>query len=101
MALPAVSLAVAALFLKPVVFEKRLQWQKERKVDAWEVGVRPGQASECGLPIAFMATAAGAIGDRASYVIQLATLITFTASSYYIVMRLPTPIAASDSLRRD
>ncbi len=100
-ALPAVSLAVAALFLKPLVFEKLLQWQKEQKVDAWEVGVRLGQISEFGLLIAFMATTAGVISDRASYVIQLATLITFTASSYYIVKRFPTPIATSDELRRD
>jgi Kef-type K+ transport system membrane component KefB len=100
-ALPAVSLAVAALFLKPLVFEKLLRWQKEQKVDAWEVGVRLGQISEFGLLIAFMATTAQVIGERASYVIQLATLITFTASSYYVVKRFPTPIATSDHLRRD
>jgi Kef-type K+ transport system membrane component KefB len=100
-ALPAVALAVAALFLKPLVFEKLLQWQKEQKVDAWEVGVRLGQISEFGLLIAFMATTAQVIGERASYVIQLATLITFTASSYYVVKRFPTPIATSDHLRRD
>jgi Kef-type K+ transport system membrane component KefB len=100
-ALPAISLAVAALFIKPLVFERLLRWQKERKADAWEVGVRLGQISEFGLLIAFMATSAGVISDRASYVIQLATLITFTASSYYIVKRFPTPIATSDHLRRD
>jgi hypothetical protein len=83
------------------VFEKLLRWQKEQKVDAWEVGVRLGQISEFGLLIAFMATTAQVIGERASYVIQLATLITFTASSYYVVKRFPTPIATSDHLRRD
>jgi hypothetical protein len=43
----------------------------------------------------------GVISDRASYLIQLATLLTFLASSYIIVLRFPTPIAVSDRLRRD
>jgi hypothetical protein len=34
-------------------------------------------------------------------VIQLATLITFIGSSTIVVMRFPTPVAASGRLRRD
>jgi hypothetical protein len=48
-----------------------------------------------------LATESTIIGSQASYLIQLATLISFIASSYYIVMRYPTPIAVSDRLRRD
>ena len=38
---------------------------------------------------------------RAAYLIQAATLLSFVVSSYVIMMRYPTPIAVSDSLRRD
>ncbi|MBA3731196.1 MAG: hypothetical protein H0W93_02225 [Gammaproteobacteria bacterium] len=41
------------------------------------------------------------IGHQASYLIQVAALLTFMVSSYVIVMRYPTPIAISDKLRRD
>ena len=41
------------------------------------------------------------IGERASYLIQLATLFTFVLSSYWIVLRYPTPVAVSDKLRRN
>jgi hypothetical protein len=41
------------------------------------------------------------IGERASYTISLATILTFIASSYLVVLRYPTPIAISDNLRRD
>jgi hypothetical protein len=33
--------------------------------------------------------------------IQTATVLSLVASSYWIVQRLPTPIAVSDRLRRD
>jgi hypothetical protein len=33
--------------------------------------------------------------------IQLATLITFIGSSTIVVLHFPTPVAASDRLRRD
>ncbi|MEK7797143.1 MAG: cation:proton antiporter, partial [Pseudomonadota bacterium] len=78
-----------------------LVWQGEPAASAWEIGVRLGQVSEFSLLIACMATQTGFIEERASCLIQLATLFTFIASSYYIVRRFPTPIATSDRLRRD
>lgn len=99
--LPALALSAAVLFIKPFTFQWLLRWHKEAKDMAWEIGVRLGQTSEFALLIAFLALQTGVIGERASYLIQLATLITFTASSYYIVARFPTPIATKDSLRRD
>jgi hypothetical protein len=57
--------------------------------------------SEFSLLLAVLAVQHGAIGQQASYLIQLATLITFLVSSYLVVLRFPTPIAVSDALRRD
>ncbi len=97
----AVTLALISLLLKPVVFKHLWVRQGESAAISREVGVRLGQISEFSLLIAVLAASAGVISMQASYLIQLATLITFTVSSYYIVMRYPTPMAVNDRLRRD
>jgi Kef-type K+ transport system, predicted NAD-binding component len=99
--LPALLLAALILFIKPWTFKMLLQHTGEAPKRAWEVGVRLGQISEFSLLITFMAIEKGFIGHRASSLIQLTTLLTFIASSYFIVKRFPTPIAVSDRLRRD
>ncbi len=97
----AVTLAVATLVLKPLVFRQLLVWAGERADLALEIGVRLGQGSEFSLLVTMVAVGAGVIGDRASQMIQLATLLTFVASSYLVVLRYPTPSAVTDRLRRD
>ncbi|MBI2994914.1 MAG: cation:proton antiporter [Gammaproteobacteria bacterium] len=99
--LPAVLLALAALVLKPVVFRRLLLQAGERRHVPLEVGFRLGQISEFSLLIAILAVESRVITESTSYLIQLATLLTFIVSSYIIVLRYPTPIAASDRLRRD
>lgn len=99
--LPAVILATISLVLKPWVFKKLWVHEGEPVDQSAEVGVRLGQISEFSLLIAILATQSRVIGEQASYLIQLATLLTFIASSYFIVARYPTPIAASSKLRRD
>jgi hypothetical protein len=66
-----------------------------------ETGLRLGQISEFSLLVGVMGVQSGFIDAQANYVIQLATLLTFAVSSYVIVLKLPTPIAVSDALRRD
>lgn len=99
--LPALVLAVIALALKPFIFKRLLMRYEEPPQVGLEVGVRLGQISEFSLFIAVLAFDLGVIGLQASYVIQLSTMITFVFSSYFIVMRYPSPIAISDELRRD
>ena len=99
--LPASVLATISLLLKPLVFEKLWQYEGESLDRSREVGARLGQISEFSLLIAVLATESAVISMQASYLIQLATLMTFIVSSYYIVLRYPTPIAVSDRLRRD
>ncbi len=99
--IPALILAAMVLVFKPLVFAWLLQKQGEKKYISFETGFRLGQISEFSLLIAVLAVESGFIDDKTSYLIQLATLITFAVSSYIIVMKYPTPISVSDRLRRD
>jgi len=98
---PALLLAAIVLLFKPWVFKWLLKGTIDKPGRAFEIGVRMGQISEFSLLIAVLALNLGVIGLKASYLIQATTLLTFIASSYYVVQRYPTPIATSDSLRRD
>lgn len=99
--LPATLLAVCALTLKPLAFAKLFAQAKEKRAIAREVGFRLGQMSEFSFLIAVLAVEASFIRQNTSYLIQLATLMTFCVSSCLVVLRYRTPIATSDRLRRD
>ena len=101
MFLPAIFLVAIILLVKPVIFARLLISSGESGNLAREIGVRLGQVSEFLLMIAILALNAGAIGPRASYLIQTTTLITFIVSSYLIMLCYPTPIAGSTRLRED
>jgi Kef-type K+ transport system membrane component KefB len=98
---PALTLALLVLSLKPVIFKLLLERAKETPATAWEIGFRLGQISEFSLLIAVLALERGVIGYQVSYLIEVSTLLTFILSSYIIVFYFPTPIALSDRLRRD
>jgi Kef-type K+ transport system membrane component KefB len=99
--IPAAITAILMLACKPVVFAILLRFSGETKGLSNEVGTRLGQVSEFSLMIAVLALNTGAIGPKASYLIQTTTLITFIVSSYVIMLNYPTPIAVSDRLRKD
>lgn len=99
--LPATLLAGLILLGKPLAFRIALKRIVDEPKKGWEIGFRLGQGSEFSLLVAFLAMESGAISESAFYLVQAATLLTFVASSYLIVMRYPTPIAVSDKLRRD
>ena len=100
-ALPAALLAGSMLILKPFVFRWLLLRANEKPALAAEVGARLGQGSEFALLIAALALHREVVGERAAYLIQAFTLLTFIASSYIIMWRYPTPIAVNSRLRRD
>ena len=100
-AIPATLLALVMLTLKPLVFRALLDWEGEESRLGREIGVRLGQVSEFSLLIALLAVSGGVIGAQASYLIQATTLLTFICTAYLIMLSYPTPIAVSDSLRRD
>ena len=99
--IPAVLLALFVIIVKPMVFRLLFVLAGEKRDVSLEVGVRLGQISEFSLLIAVLAVESRFISATASYLIQLATLLTFIFSTYIIVLRYPTPIAVSDRLRRD
>ncbi len=98
---PAAALTLVMLVVKPPVFRRLLLRAGESEPLARETGVRLGQISEFSLLIAVVAARSGFIDGHASYVVQLAAVLSFMASSYLIVMRYPTPIAVRDNLRQD
>jgi len=97
----ALGLGLIAIAVKPALFRFLLGYSKESSSRATEVGFRLGQMSEFSLLLAVMATTQGVISERASLLIQTATLISFVFSSWYVVRTYPTPIALNDDLRRD
>ena len=99
--LPATVLAACALVIKPVIFEKLFVKAHEKRAISREVGYRLGQISEFSFLIAVLAAEARFIQQDTSYMIQLATLITFIISSCIVVLNYRTPIATSDHMRRD
>ncbi len=99
--LPSALLGVLLMSAKPVVFRVLLRRTGESLRRANEIGYRLGQMSEFSLLLAVLAMERGLIGARASYLIQLTTLLTFLVSSYLVVRRYPSPIAVNDRLRRD
>ncbi|HKI59598.1 MAG TPA: cation:proton antiporter [Mariprofundaceae bacterium] len=99
--LPALVVAVSMLAMKPLVFHWLLKGSGESERRSLEVGFRLGQMSEFSLLIAVMALEIGVIRAEASYLIQASTVLTFLVSSYWIVLRYPTPVAVSDQLRKD
>jgi len=98
---PAILLGGGLLLLKPVIFRFALVGQSESNQLAWETGVRLGQLSEFSLLIVFVAVHHQLISDQAATLIQIATIISFIFSAWYIVFKYPTPIALNDRLRRD
>ena len=99
--LPAIILAALMLALKAPTFSFLFRKSGEPEKHTLEMGWRLGQISEFSLLIAVLAQDMKVISPNASYLIQVATLLTFMFSSYFIVMNYPSPIAVSDKLRRD
>jgi Kef-type K+ transport system membrane component KefB len=101
--LPALLLSGLVLLVKPWVFTALFHRAGESLADAREAAVRLGQTSEFSLLVAYLAAEGtpALIGEKADYLIQAVTLITFVVSSYWVVLRYPTPVAFSDRLRRD
>ena len=98
---PALILAAVGLLIKPPVFRWLISRLGESERRGREIGLRLGQLSEFSLLVSVVAVDAAVISMDAAYLIQFATLFSFIASSYWIVQKLPTPIALKDELRLD
>jgi Kef-type K+ transport system membrane component KefB len=97
----ALGLSLIAIGIKPLLYQTLMRLSRESFERSTEVAMRLGQMSEFSLLLAILASQLAIIRTEVSYLIQIATLLSFVFSSYYVVARYPTPIALSDRLRRD
>ncbi len=98
---PGLIITALLIVAKPVIFKWGFKAIGEKPQDSAELGVRLGQASEFSLLIAFSALASGLIEERSSYLIQLVVVLTFVASTYWVVNAYPTPISYKSDQRKD
>lgn len=99
--IPALLLSTILLIAKPYAFRWLLERSGEVSKVSHEVGIRLGQMSEFSLLVIYMAWTNEFISLQASNMAKTAVIITFIVSCYWTVMHYPTPLAASDKLRRD
>jgi Kef-type K+ transport system membrane component KefB len=98
---PGLVIAALLMIAKPVIFNWGFKAIGEKPKNSAELGVRLGQASEFALLISFSALASGLIEERSSYLIQLVVVLTFVASTYWVVNLYPTPISYKIGQRKD
>ena len=98
---PGLIITALLMVTKPVIFNWGFKAIGEKPKHSAQLGVRLGQASEFSLLIAFSALASGLIEERSSYLIQLVVVLTFVASTYWVVNAYPTPISYKSSQRKD
>ena len=98
---PGLIITALLMVAKPVIFNWGFKVIGEKPKDSAQLGVRLAQASEFSLLIAFSALASGLIEERSSYLIQLVVVLTFVASTYWVVNTYPTPISYKSSQRKD
>jgi Kef-type K+ transport system membrane component KefB len=98
---PGLIITTLLMVAKPVIFNWGFKVIGEKPQISAEIGVRLGQASEFSLLIAFSALASGLIEERSSNLIQLVVVLTFVASTYWVVSAYPTPISYKSSQRKD
>ena len=98
---PGLIITALLMVAKPVIFNWGFKAIGEKPQNSAELGIRLGQASEFSLLIAFSALASGLIEERSSSLIQLVVVLTFVASTYWVVSSYPTPISYKRSQRKD
>ena len=99
--IPACFLAMLMLLFKPFCFRLLFTKAGEKAAISREVGIRLGQASEFSLLVATIAFESHLISDVSSNLIQATTILTFIVSSYWVVLKYPTPMSLSDKMRKD
>jgi len=99
--IPGLIITALLIVVKPLIFKWGFKAIGEKPQNSAELGVRLGQASEFSLLIAFSALASGLIEERSSYLIQLVVVLTFVASTYWVVNAYPTPISYKSDQRKD
>jgi len=98
---PALVGAGLIVVTRPVWVAWLLRRLGEERAFAVETGIRLGQASEFALIIAVTALGSGHLSAGVAHLVQLTTVATMLISSYFVVMRYPTPIGTRANLQSD
>ncbi len=94
-------LGILLVFLKSYVFHRAFLGSGEPEKLSRELGIRLGQTSEFSILIAFTGLTAGVLSTDGAMFIQVTTLVTFVGSTYWVVLKYPTPVSAGPKLRQD
>ncbi|MHC4680938.1 MAG: cation:proton antiporter domain-containing protein [Planctomycetota bacterium] len=87
--------------LKAIVFRFAFRKSGESPELSQELAVRLAQSSEFSLLVVFAALSIGVLSVERAMVVQITTIVTFIISTYWTVLRYPTPISMNAALRRD
>jgi len=87
--------------LKACVFRIAFRRNGESPELSRELAVRLAQSSEFSLLVAFAALSTGVLSVERAMVIQVVTIVTFIISTYWVVLKYPTPISESSALHQD
>ena len=98
--LSAIAFGVILVPLKVAVFRLAFRSIGESSDLRKELGVRLGQSSEFSLLVAFSALSAGVLSDKGAMAIQVTTIVTFIISTYWVVLRYPTPISRGPAFHK-
>ncbi|WP_225630016.1 MULTISPECIES: cation:proton antiporter domain-containing protein [Cysteiniphilum] len=95
-------LTIILLIAKPFLhyITLRLAGETNKKEDM-ETAVRLGQGSEFSLLLIGIAGSAGFASIQSVTIVGAVTILSFIISSYYVVLKYPSPIALSNRLRKD
>jgi len=96
-----VVLTLVLIIAKPFAFRWCFKYIGEAHKVSTEIGIRLGQGSEFSLLVAYSALMTGLIDARSSYLIQTVVILTFVISTYWVMLRYPTPISSVASRRKD
>jgi len=98
---PALLLTLLMMGTKYVSFRTLFRIVGEEKPFAKETGARLAQGSEFSLIVAMAAHTSGLLNDTALQMVQLVTIFSLIISSYVVVSRFSSPLAANPKLKQD
>jgi Kef-type K+ transport system membrane component KefB len=87
--------------LKGLVFHRAFRIAGESPRPSRELSARLGQSSEFSILVAYTALTMGLLSGENAMLIQLATIVSFVISTYWVVLKYPTTIAGDSKLRQD
>lgn len=90
--LAATAFGLALVPFKKAAFGFAFRRTGESKALSHELAVRLSQSSEFSLLVTYTALSAGLLSNDSAMVVQIATIVSIVASTYWVVLRYPTPI---------